>query len=58
MMAEWMTMLARVCSKERRVSEDCHWACVITIYKGMGECSECKHLKGINMLSIPGQVFG
>ena len=57
MVAQWMTRLARVCIIEGATPEDSQEDCVAPIYKGKGETSECRNLRGISMLSIPGKVF-
>ena len=38
--AEWMTRLARICTKERRLPVDWQEACAVLIYEGMDERSE------------------
>jgi hypothetical protein len=52
---KWM---ARISFRSGVVPRDRRRACVVPIYKGKGERTECKNYRGISMLSIGGKVYG
>ena len=33
-------------------------AIIVSIYKGRGDSNQCKNNRGINLLSIPGKMYG
>ena len=44
--------------EEGRIPDDWHEACVLFIYKGKAERSECKNPREMIMLITPGKVLG
>ena len=55
---EWMVRLFRICMSKGEVPDDWKRACIVPLYKGKGEKSECKNYRGISLLSVPGKVYG
>ena len=55
---EWLKRVCNVCVLEEKIPNDWMRAIIVPIYKGKGDRSECKHYRGINLLSIPGKVYG
>ena len=39
------------------VPEDWRSAVIVALYKGRGERSECKNLRGISLLSVVGKIY-
>ena len=54
----WLRRVCIVGILEEKVLNDWMRAIIAPIYKGKGNRSECKKYRGINLLSIPGKVYG
>ena len=39
------------------VPEDWRYAVIVPLYKGKGERTECKHYRGISLLSVVGKIY-
>jgi len=53
--------LWKICNRalnEGNVPEDWKGAIIVPLYKGKGDRRECKNLRGISLLSVPGKVYG
>ena len=37
---------------------ECRGACIVPLYKGMGDKCECSNSRGISFLSVVGKLFG
>jgi len=54
----WMMRIFQVCMRYEAVPMDWKVACVVPIYKGKGDKSECGNYRGISLLSVVGKVYG
>ena len=45
------------CWKKGYVPQDMRDAITVTLYKNMGDCSDCNNYQGISLLSIVGKAF-
>ena len=55
---EWLVRLLNVCFLTSLVPSDWTSACIVPLYKGKGERSECASYRGISLLSVVGKVYG
>ncbi len=56
--SDWIYVLCNLAYKERRVPQDWAKAAIVPVYKGKGDKTECNNYRGINLLNIPGKVYG
>src|SRR5215469_7185716 len=54
----WLVRLMNICWVKGGVPKDWQEACVVRVYKGKGNKSECGSYRGINMVSIVGKLYG
>ena len=55
---EWLARLFNGCFREGGVPKEWKSACIVPLYKGKGERSECANYRGISLLSVVGKVYG
>ena len=46
------------CIESGVAPEDWKAACTVLVYKGKDDRSDCANYRGINILSIPGKIYG
>ena len=54
---DWIWRLCNMAFESGVVTEDWRSAVIIPLYKGKEEKTECKNYKGINLLSVVGEIY-
>ena len=55
---EWLVRMFNGCSREGGIPKEWKSACIVPLYKGKGECSECANYRGVSLLSVVSKVNG
>ena len=55
---EWLVRLLNLTFDIGVVPMDWRGACMVLLYKGMGDKCECSNFRGISLLSAVGKLFG
>ena len=55
---EWLVRMLNVCFLCSLVPADWMSACIVPLYKGIGDTNECRNFRGISLLSVVGKVYG
>ena len=56
--SDWLLRIFNRCIESSVVPEGWKAACIVPIYTGKGDRRECANYRGINILSIPGKIYG
>ena len=57
-MLEWLVRLLNLSFDMGVVPMDWRGACIVPLYKGKGDKSECSNSRGMIFLSVVGKLFG
>ena len=55
---EWLVRMSNGCFREGGVPKEWKSACIVTLYEGKGERSECENYWGLSLLNVVGRVYG
>ena len=55
---EWLLRLFNVCWKKGKVPQEWQVVCLVPIYKGKGDRTECGSYRGISLMSVVGKLYG
>ena len=55
---DWLLRIFNKCMESGAVPADWKVVCIVPVYKGKGDRRDCANYRGINILSIPGKIYG
>ena len=55
---DWLLRIFNKCMESGVAPEGWKAACIVPVYKGKGDRRNCANYRGIDILSIPGKIYG